>query len=107
MKAKPNISTLAAGANALSLIKKTASWIQNCDLELTSVVSDARKSVNSEREMFQRLIVLGVTPYWQYFSHTTAVVPKKKKGNTNAKKTEQTRGIPKETQDEKVSLRPA
>ena len=36
------------------LMNKTASWIQNCDFDLTSVVSYARKSVNSERGLFQR-----------------------------------------------------
>ena len=54
LKTKPNISTLAAEAYAMFLMNKTAYWIQNCDFNLTSVVSDARKSVNSERGLFQR-----------------------------------------------------
>ena len=54
LKTKPNISTLAAEAYAMFLMNKTAPWIQNCDFDLTTVVSNARKSVNSERGVFQR-----------------------------------------------------
>lgn len=54
LKAKPNISALAVEAYTLFLLNKTSTWIMQNEEDMKMLISEARKSVTTERELFLR-----------------------------------------------------
>lgn len=54
LKSKPNISTLAIEAYTLFLMNKTSTWIMRNSENTEVLISEARRSVIDERELFSR-----------------------------------------------------
>ncbi|XP_062619501.1 uncharacterized protein LOC134281055 [Saccostrea cucullata] len=54
LRAKPNISALALEAYTLFLMNKTSTWIIRNKEDMEDLISEARKSVSTERDLFSK-----------------------------------------------------